>query len=72
MELITASVFISILTFSLILNVFFYLKITTLKETIPTLTKDAQKLLSEISSGQAVLKIDVIDPGDILIRSPRS
>lgn len=37
----------------------------------PTPTIEAQKVLAAFSSGRAILKIDVIDAGDILLRSPR-
>jgi hypothetical protein len=36
-----------------------------------TLTVDAKRLLSEILSGPAIVKIDVIDASQLFLRSPR-
>lgn len=54
------------------LNVNFYLLFKLKQATkSPQLSIDAQHLLHEITGGQAILKINVIDPGDILLKSPR-
>lgn len=36
-----------------------------------TLTKDAKALLNEILSGGAIVKIDVLDAGALMYRSPK-
>lgn len=56
--------------FSFSCNIFQRIKIKALIKA-PQPTVDAQRLLQEIMSGTAILKIDVIEPGDILLRSPR-
>lgn len=59
------------LLLSLQANIFLFYRLKkTAKEPQPTV--DAQKLLSAIAGGSAVLHIQVIDPGDILLRSPRT
>lgn len=35
------------------------------------LTKDAQALLSELTRGKAVLRVEVLDPTGLFYRSPR-
>lgn len=37
----------------------------------PQPTQDAQQLLAAFASGNALLRITVLDPGDIFIKSPR-
>jgi hypothetical protein len=55
---------------SALFNVLLTYKLTAVKKTAP-LTTDAQKLLANIASSNAILRIDVVDPGDILLRSPK-
>jgi hypothetical protein len=62
---------IVLLIISIQLNAFLYFKYKkSIKSPVPT--KDAQALLSELAGGRAILKIDVINPEDIFLRSPRS
>ena len=55
---------------SLIINVFSTIHFFKKKQSI-TLTKDARLLLSELSSGKAIIKVEVIDAAGIYYRSPR-
>ena len=60
---------LALLLTSVFLNLFlFYLLIKNKKKPVPT--KDAQMLLKEILTGKALVSIEVMDPSDILIRSP--
>lgn len=58
------------LSISIAFNILQFFKIRIVQKT-PQPTLEAQKLLHEITGGSAILRISVIEPGDILIRSPR-
>lgn len=62
---------VAITVLSVNLNCYLYFKLKQNVKT-PQKTIDAQQLLHEITGGQAILRINVIDPGDILLKSPRS
>lgn len=61
---------IALLIVSVCLNAFlaFYIRKSKKK---PTPTYGAQELLAALTSGPAVLKIEVINIEDIILRSPR-
>lgn len=65
-----AYLFAFLSAFFLVLCAFLAFKLRK-KPPTQTITVDAKDLLHSILSGTAILKISVIDPGDILIRSPR-
>jgi hypothetical protein len=52
------------------LNIFLGFKLWR-KDKEPVVTKDAQILLSEILSGPTVVKIEVMNPANLFMRSPR-
>lgn len=58
------------LAISLSANVFLVFKLIASRKE-PVLTADAKDLLQNILSGTAIIRMDVINPSDILIRSPR-
>lgn len=61
---------ISALSFSVCANVALAYVVKRTKKK-PTPTYGAQELLASLTSGPAVLKIEVINIEDILLRSPR-
>lgn len=58
-----------LLIFSCIYSVFLLKKIKS--KPAQAMSSDAKDLLRHIMSGTAIIQLSVIDPGDILIRSPR-
>ena len=54
---------------SLLSNIF--LSFLLIKKKKITLSKDARLLLSELSSGSAIIKVDVIDAAGIFYRSSK-
>ena len=62
-------VLVVLFVISLNLNLLLYFKLRkAVKAPQPTL--EAQKLLAAIAGGNAVLRITVIDPSDIFLKSP--
>lgn len=63
-----------ILAVSACLNVFLIFLIAFFKlhkKPKKTMSTDAQDLLRALMNSNAVLKIDVLDPGDFFLRSPK-
>lgn len=71
MELITAGLGL-VLCLSLCANAFqFYLSKTNKKKRLPDMS--AQDLLHDLmGNGRAILKVEVLDPANLLLRSPRA
>ena len=63
-------VLILLFVFSANLNAYLLFKLRRAIKA-PTPTLEAQKLLHDIAGGSALLRITVIDQGDLMIRSPR-
>lgn len=59
-----------ILLISLNINGYLFVKLKRVTKT-PVPTLEAQHLLAAIASGDAVLRITVIDPADFFLKSPR-
>ncbi len=55
---------------SINLNIVLFLRLKKAKKS-PQPTLDAQRLLHDMTNGSALLRISVIDPTDMMIRSPR-
>jgi hypothetical protein len=64
MEFVCGFLLILSLAFNGILSFYLYKKKTTL-------TTDARQLLAELSTGQAIIKVSVVDPAGLFLRSPR-
>ena len=59
------------LILSLLGNLSLYIYITKIVKKKPEATYDVRALLADLATGPALLKIEYVDRGDVLLRSPR-